>query len=117
MSKKVTITKLDPSYEVARMSISDEYPDPLYFDKDGRRIPMIEVEEDYKPSYDTEQSKLKGFWNRHEVDVYRDVRVRVCTFKSRWLLTANLKLLAICLFDKYVGRHFGMGKMTTKDDF
>lgn len=109
---KITKTVLDPSKKVGRVSFSSEHESPLYYDKEGKRIPFVEVEEDYQPSYDGEMTGLKGLWNRHEVEIFRDCFTQIATLRSRWKLTLGFKYIGVKLLDKYILRHLGWGKDT-----
>lgn len=104
---KVTVTKLDPSYTVARMSISSEQDSkPLYYDAENRQIPYIEVEEEYIPEYDYETRSIKHWWFRNESTMYRDIHTKVATFRSRNSFTKILISIVIVQFDKRIGRFF-----------
>jgi len=101
---KVTKTILDPTKEIGRVSISMDNEEPLYFDKAGFRIPLVEVEVDYKPEYDFEQSDIKHWYFRYKSEAYRDVTTKIATFRSRNKFTYILTAMVIVTFDKYIGR-------------
>lgn len=90
---KITVDKLDPTKKVARVHISSEHPDPLYFDKDNKRIAHVEIEEDYKPEYDFETENIKHWFYRQESTLYRDVNTLVGKFRSRWTAEKYAKAL------------------------
>ena len=107
--------ELDPSYTVAYSSISSEHDGMLYYDKDHRQIPLIEVEEPYKPAYDAETANIQHRFFKHETTLYRDCYIEIATFRSRNLFDRLLKLKLYMVFDKYVGRHLGLGKDTQEE--
>lgn len=106
MSKKVTVTTLDPSKEVGYTSFSNEHNVPQYFDKDGKRIAWIEKEVDYKPEYDSETSEIKHWYYKNETEVFRDVHEKIVTFRSRSFIGRVVKQLTVVFADKYLLRFF-----------
>ena len=96
--KTMTITKLDPSYEVHHVSITDEHEKPLHFTKDGVQIPYIEETVPYKPEYDIEISRKNGVAS---IDLYRDIHNKVGTYTGKRMITARIKMLIAWRIDKF----------------
>ena len=97
--KTKLVTKLDPSYKVARISVSDEHEQPLYFDDKGRQIPYIEVEEPYRPTYDIEVAKTRFGYS---IDLYRDIHKSVISTWAPLKFIAYIIMLPFFYWDKYV---------------
>lgn len=106
MSRKATVTKLDPTKEVARMSISSEHDGVQYHDKDGRRIAYVDEVVDYKPEYDFETKDANHWWFRNESTLYRDVHHEVKTFRSRSWFSKYAQAIFWTYLDKYLLRYF-----------
>ena len=101
MSKKVYQTVLDPTKEIGRVSISSDNEEPLYYDKAGFRIPLVEQLVDYKPQYDQEISGKPWSFN-FKFDVYVDVHKKIISFwfPSYWLgqLLVTLPVVSVDKF-------------------
>jgi len=103
---KVTKAILDPTKEIGRVSISMDNEEPLYFDRAGFRIPLVEVEVDYKPEYDFEQTNIEHWYFKYKSQGFRDVHTQFTEFRSRNQFTYTLRALFAVYFDKYIGRFF-----------
>lgn len=104
MSRKVTVTELDPTKEVFRIHVSSEHDNPQYFDKEGNRIALVEREIDYKPEYDFETRKIKHWWYKNESELFRDVHHKVRVFRSRTTIGKYLKAIFWVQLDKRILR-------------
>lgn len=103
---KVTETILDPQYEVHSVHFSDEHDTPQYFTKEGKRIPYVDREIDYRPTYDFEQTGIEHWYFNYKSEGYRNVQTKFTEFRSRNQFTYALRALFAVYFDRYIGRFF-----------